>query len=1148
MKNLSLILVAGILLLTIAGTSWFLLSESNTAELGSAHEEAAADPGSEPAQVNGAEEELAGDSALSIDEEREVVSEPLAADRVRVSGHVRKPFGASKDGALEAFALADEYEYDEFREALIEQTEEQLAELLLDRAVVKADGSFSLTFPRKLTQGHVIVAGKFLYALESTAVNLAEPEELIINPEIGCFIDGQLSAADASQATDALAAVRLIIDIDRLALDSKPDGRNTLSCELETDANGRFELHALPVEYTYTFQVIPDQFAAQSVSIAELTAGEERVLEISLGLGGQIAGRVMSPAGEPIENATVHAALVGSTFGFDDEGIGSAITDSAGLFVLEAMPAGSVGIKADHVDYLNSKRVDVQVVVSETTDGLEIQLSEGRQLTGLVNWPDGTPVKDAQIRVRFDRAFLSGPSAFNALRGAEGETTTGDDGRFVVNGMGNGPFIVTAEARPLDLEPTPEGEEEDHASWFHARVESVQAGSDLELVLHGPLNLNGRVLDDQENALANFTVRGLRQAKGGFGELAMEERDESFEDTDGSFSLVGLTEGAWEIEIQGEGFITTEARRVIIPIDETLVFSLVRSASISGRVLTPGGTPIANATVTLDAAQATFQSAISQIDHRPKVTSDESGAFELNNLAPGSTAILAEHDDYCASDPLAFDLVPGVRLDEAELRLRKGGRLTGLVYAKSGEFAAGYLLVLNSPTMEQVFSNTNSEGEFEVNNVPPGHWQIVAMNSGSDYSADSDGSNSGLMGALLMSQAEIMDGETTHVIIGAPPADPVKITGQVTHGGEPFTGAILTFFQAGTKLYENMKFASFEEDGRYSVVVDGPGEYVVFLQKMGRTQFQQQNVEFSVEVPQVSEYEHDFTVPTGRISGTVTDANGSPAVDARVTLSTDGGFRSDVLMGGQYSEILTDAAGHFDLVGLRPGTYMVAAGGAMLLELGGKSGTSVGRVTRGGIHLREGEWKKDFDFTLEAPGSVEVSVIGMSGEPLDGAGVFLRDSDGRSLEPLNLATTNATGRCLMRGIAPGDYTVMSRVGLACSQESAPFRVAASETKKLELRLETGTVLWIKLKDSDGEDARASISVIDRTTGHDWAAFFGMDDLEVLYLDGGFSPTEHRIGPLPPGKYKIQARGDAGSKNKPVTLRGEPERKLTLRLK
>ncbi len=60
---------------------------------------------------------------------------------------------------------------------------------------------------------------------------------------------------------------------------------------------------------------------------------------------------------------------------------------------------------------------------------------------------------------------------------------------------------------------------------------------------------------------------------------------------------------------------------------------------------------------------------------------------------------------------------------------------------------------------------------------------------------------------------------------------------------------------------------------------------------------------------------------------------------------------------------------------------------------------------------------------------------------------------------------------------------------------------------------------------------------------------GLADIQQLYSEGAFSSTEHRIGPVPPGKYKVRAWTDDGkSAKKNVLVRaGEKEKRFTLRL-
>ena len=114
-------------------------------------------------------------------------------------------------------------------------------------------------------------------------------------------------------------------------------------------------------------------------------------------------------------------------------------------------------------------------------------------------------------------------------------------------------------------------------------------------------------------------------------------------------------------------------------------------------------------------------------------------------------------------------------------------------------------------------------------------------------------------------------------------------------------------------------------------------------------------------------------------------------------------------------------------------------------------------------------------------------------------------------------------------------------------ESAPIRVTEGGAAKVRVALDQGTILWIKIKNADGDDAAASIRVVN-DEGREMQGMFGMPDFQALYLEGAFSPTEHRLGPLPPGKYKVHAESGGVSASKSVRLRGEAEKMVTVRLR
>jgi hypothetical protein len=743
---------------------------------------------------------------------------------------------------------------------------------------------------------------------------------------------------------------------------------------------------------------------------------------------------------------------------------------------------------------------------------------------------------------------LAGLGAFNAMQGAEGEAETDAGGRFEVTGLGKGPFTVTASAEPRDA--TGDGEQR---AW-RARSDGVAPGtSDLELVLEPPLGIAGRVVDARGDPVPKFEVKARTVGTGMFSKLGAEVVASEFSDEEGDFALSGLRSGKWEVTAVAEGFAPSEPAAIELPRDAgaPLAIELLRASAVAGVVVDAAGAPAAGAEVTL---KLELNAILAQVGDDsaapPKATSDEEGRFELTGLVPGDHALIAKRADAAPSEPVALAVEPGARTEGVVLRLRLGGTLTGDVYDKEGKLAAGATVIAQNPTdyTTQRFATCDGEGRFRMEHVAPGTWQVINLRF--DQLSESPGDDGAqLMSALSdmrMATAEIVDGEETHVVLGAPPKNPVEVRGRVVLGDKGVPGVFVSFLADGRPGLEHMRFVTTDGDGAYSLQLNEPGGYLVTVQKVAGAG-EQQSVSDFVGVPEVERFDHDVSLPVGGIAGTVTNADGTPAARVRVSLSIEGALPNASLIGEQYAEISTDASGRYELVWLKPGTYTVSVGGAALGGMFGADSGVAARQSRSGLAIESGDWLRGVDFRLSQPGEIAGTVVDSNGRPVAGATIFARDASGTPLERLSMVQTDAAGRFRYLGVAEGSYTLIARTAAEVSSSPTAVSVRAGAASEATLTVAPGTILIVSLSDRDGNTIEARFSVLDEA-GNQVNGVMSLTDVMEAMQKGSFSSREQRVGPLPPGKYRVSASTSSGaSVNKPVTLTGQAERRLNLRL-
>ncbi len=1149
MKRFLLPILLLVLLLSGLGAGIWLLT-SHTRER-APDSSSATEPGAKPAADTPVALEGPGASGSKSASERSVEALALPAGTIVLRGAIRSPAGIQDPGPVVVYALSEKAGYRELARLLDRPRKDEAAApdgnalRIVAQCHAGADGSFELPLPPGTTRAFVELQGRFLYLDHTRELDLARTPNPQLAPKAGAYVSGSVKLPEGTSIA-ALEALRVELDpIVRGQMAMRPDRPPHRSAPA---AGGAFEIRAIPGDSDYRLGIESEAFAYIERQVERLRPGETRALELALEPGGSLRGLVHDPDGKPCGTAEVEVAREGDWFGVDDKQVRSAKTDAEGAFELAHVPAGKLKLRARAPGFLSSEKQEIELAAGRVSEGILVVLRAGKGVAGTVSFADGKPAPGADVQLGFDLSQAAGLGGMSALEGADGKATADAEGHFAIGGLGNGPFTLRASGLPAGTTLS-EGQKKADLE-LHARADGVTPGSkDVQLVLREGAGLRGRVVDSAQQPVAKFKLKLQHEGKGFLAALGQDSQERTIEDAEGRFKLGALAEGGWKLWITAENFANSDATAVSLPQAADapeLVVTLLPCCSASGRVVSAKGEPVGGAKVTLDSGGPAWQKAISGAPPDPDTESDADGGFRLAGLRPGQVALVASAQEHARSLPQTLELVGGAETKDITLTLRDGGSISGEVYGEQGKPIAGmFVQVTEMANFDIHFENTDGEGRFKAEHLQAGTYQVVAFPGKALGTASSD-QGAAFMKDMKMTTADVREGEDTHVVLGAPPVDPVLVVGRVTHAGQPYAGAMVSFVHEGKDVLSRMKNASVDAQGAFEVSLDEPGRYAISVQRISGAMGQQNTTEFLRDIPKERRCELLLEMPTGRISGKVLDPDGNPAAGERVTLHPRSALIGGTMWGGMYVEAKTDGSGTYDIQALRPGEYVLSAGGMSMGGIFG-SGAAHGRELRSDIRIAEGDWLRDVDFRLKKPAKVDVLVVGEDDKPIPKAAIFARDAGGNLLDRLSMVATDEGGVAHYGGLAPGEYSFSSRMDVRASAEGARVKLSEGEAKNVKLVLQGASILLVTVQDTQGQTVQAAVSVLD-AQGHEAGGMFGLNELMELFTKNGVDFTTSRIGPLPPGKYTVTAKtADGKAGTKPVSLTGQPERKLTVRV-
>ncbi|MBK8254096.1 MAG: carboxypeptidase regulatory-like domain-containing protein [Polyangiaceae bacterium] len=120
-------------------------------------------------------------------------------------------------------------------------------------------------------------------------------------------------------------------------------------------------------------------------------------------------------------------------------------------------------------------------------------------------------------------------------------------------------------------------------------------------------------------------------------------------------------------------------------------------------------------------------------------------------------------------------------------------------------------------------------------------------------------------------------------------------------------------------------------------------------------------------------------------------------------------------------------------------------------------------VVRTGVVTENGPLR----IKMERLGTLVVSVIGVDGGPAEGAEVW---AAGTGLWPARSAVTDASGVVRIAGLSDGAFDLKAKKDDAVSATEIAVRLKRGEEKQVELRLNPGRHVLVKVTDGEGENA------------------------------------------------------------------------------
>lgn len=567
---------------------------------------------------------------------------------------------------------------------------------IADRAATGPDGGFELRQLQTGNEYEVRVAKRGFLPAAHMAVAPSAP--LRMRMPAACGVHGMVRDAEGQ----AVAGARVLLRPARRPGRGAPTGeapRPSVSdpdvSAVESGATGWFSIPESPA-VEVDLDVIKAGYApARRRGIRLACGGSFDLGAVVLQPGARLAGRVVDPRGRPVAGAGIFLAeRLPSRRSWEQALRGEPDAESGrdGSFSVDDLARGTplhLLVKAD--GYIAAA---VQGVRPPVAAPLVVRLEPAAMLRGRLLDEAGGPVSGARVQLTWQAVLAGDPRERPVGEAIERSAVSNAEGRFEIVEVPAGE--VSLDVRAQGFVPV-EG--------FEAAVPAPDPDRELVLRLRRGARLEGRV-----TTAAAAPVAGVRISAGGHSAST---------DAEGVYAIDGIAPGPQEVRVFHPHY---RRRARTLRIEEgtnRFDVELEEGFRVSGRVVDPDGRPVAGAQVRL----ATVSRAELR-EHEARTGAD--GGFVLSPVAAGRYGLEAAASGFAAAkrpEPVAVVDAP---VEGIEVVLRRGASVAGRVLGLAAEELAAVAVTAHGEAGEKKAAALDSEGRYEVRDLPPGDWLLRA--------------------------------------------------------------------------------------------------------------------------------------------------------------------------------------------------------------------------------------------------------------------------------------------------------------------------------------------------------------------------------------------------------------------------------------